>query len=158
MRFITNKCVTLGCHRSFKPRSFIYHLSGQPLTCVSEHMINSYLGILLTSSIAMSFSSRINNIISKASCVLNLIRRNLYKCSKEIKNFAYLSLVHPILEYIPLQYGIHISVTTDVLSLEKIQRRATRWIMSMLEPAVSPLCFPRGLTPAEIRSINPRNL
>ena len=57
MRFNTNKCVTLRCHRSFNPRSFIYHLGGQPLTCVNEH---KYLGILLTSS--MSFSSHINNI------------------------------------------------------------------------------------------------
>ena len=123
MRFNTNKCVTLRCHRSFNPRSFIYHLGGQPLTCVNEH---KYLGILLTSS--MSFSLHINNIISKASCVLNLIRRNLSKCSKEIKNITCLSLVRPILEYSSAVWDPH--TATDVLSLEKIQRRAARWVMS----------------------------
>ena len=75
----------------------------------------------------MLFSSHINNIISKASCVLNLIRRNLSKCSKEIKNIAYLSLVRPILQD---WAHIHADTATDVISLEKIQRRATGWVMS----------------------------
>ena len=121
MRFNTNKCVTLRCHRSFNPKSFIYHLGGQPLTCVSEH---KYLGIILLTS-SMSFSSHINNIISKASCVWNLIRRNLSKRLKEIKNISYLSLV---LEYSSAVWDPH--TATDVLSLEKIQRRTARWVMS----------------------------
>ena len=31
--------------------------------------------------------------------MLNFIRQNLSKCSKKVKSTAYLSLVHPILEY-----------------------------------------------------------
>ena len=94
------------------------------VTCVSEH---EYLGILLTSS--KSFSSHIiNNIISKVSRVLNLIRRNLAKCSKEIKIIAYLSLVlHPIL-YSSAVWDPH--TPSDVLTLEKYKKAAHgQWVM-----------------------------
>ena len=43
------------------------------------------------------------------------------------KNIAYLSLVHPIIEYSSAVWDLH--TATDVLSLEKIQRRATQWVM-----------------------------
>ena len=69
-------------------------LDSVPLNCVTKH---SYLGVLLTSS--MSFSPHINNIVAKASKMLNFIRQNLSKCSKDVKSTAYLSLVHTILEY-----------------------------------------------------------
>ena len=89
-----NKCVTLRCDRSSQPR-FFYLFSGQCTpNCVTEH---SYLGVLLTSS--MSFSPHINSIVAKASKMLNFIRQNLSKCTKDAKYTAYLSLVHPILEY-----------------------------------------------------------
>ena len=115
MRFNINKCATLKCYRLLHPRSFIYHLDSQPLACVTEH---TYLGIFLTST--MSFSSHITNMTSKASQMLTLLRRNLSKCSKEIITIAYLSLVHPILEHSSALWDPH--TTTDILSIEKIQR------------------------------------
>ena len=69
VRFNVNKCVTLRCDRSSQPSSFTYFLDSIPLSCVTEH---TYLGVLLTSS--MSFSPYINNIVAKASKMLNFIR------------------------------------------------------------------------------------
>ena len=69
-------------------------LNGESLNCVTDHF---YLGVLLSSS--MSFSPHVNNIVVKASRMLNFIRRNLSKCSEEMKSTAYLSLVCPTLEY-----------------------------------------------------------
>jgi len=66
--FNVNKCVTLRCNRSLHPRSLIYYLNRQPLNCVTEH---SYLDTLVTSS--MSFSSHVNNMITKAAKILNFI-------------------------------------------------------------------------------------
>ena len=66
----------------------------QPISCVDQH---PYLGVTLTSN--MSFSTHIQKITAKATSVLNFIKCNLYNCSKEIKSKAYLTLVHPILEY-----------------------------------------------------------
>ena len=121
MRFNINKCVTLKCYRLLHPRTFIYHLDSQPLACVIKH---TNLEILLTSKLHcnMSFSSHITNTTSKASRMLNLLRRNLCKCSKEIKTIAHLSLVHPILEYSSIVWDFHSS--TDVLYIAKIRRRA----------------------------------
>ena len=115
MRFNINKCVILKCYRLLHPRTFIYHLDSQPLACVIKH---TYLEILLTSKLHcnMSFSSHITNM------TLNLLRRNLCKCSKEIKTIAHLSLVHPILEYSSIVWDFHSS--TDVLYIAKIRRRA----------------------------------
>ena len=87
-------CVTLRCDRSSQPNSFTYFLDSVPLSCVTEH---TYLGVLLTSS--MSLSPHVDNIAAKASKMLNFIRQNLSKCTKDAKYTAYLSLVHPILEY-----------------------------------------------------------
>ena len=47
----------------------------------------------------MSFSPYIQKISAKATWMVNFIRRNLHNRSKEMKSRAYLTLVHPILEY-----------------------------------------------------------
>ena len=122
MQFNVKKCVTLRCDKSLHS-SFTYYLNGKPLNCVTDH---SYLGVLLSSS--MSFSPHINNIVVKASKMLNFIRRNLSKCSKEVKSTAYLSLVHPILEYSSSVWDPYL--LTDIQSIEKVQRRAARWVSS----------------------------
>ena len=56
MQFNVNKCVTPRCNRSLQPiaRSF----DSEPLNCLTEQ---SYLGVLLTSS--MSFSPHISSIL-----------------------------------------------------------------------------------------------
>ena len=94
-------------HRLYR----LEYLLGMSCCCIS--FFSTYLGILLTST--MSFSS---NMTSKASRMLNLLRQNLSKCSKDIKTIAYLSLVRPILEYSSVVWDPH--STTDVLYIEKI--------------------------------------
>ena len=74
----------------------------------------------------MLFSPHINNIVDKASKMLNFMWQNLFsKCSKEVKSTAYLSLVHPILEYSSPVRDPYLF--TDIQSIEKeIQRRAAK--------------------------------
>ena len=47
----------------------------------------------------MQWSRHIDVVFNKASKALNFIRRNLSKCSTEVKSTAYFSLVRPIMEY-----------------------------------------------------------
>ena len=63
-----------------------YRLNNHILECVKEH---SYLGVILDQT--MSFSSHFNNIVSKASKIINFVKQNLYKCSPSIKATAYIS-------------------------------------------------------------------
>ena len=119
MNFNTKKCVVLRCYRIISPILTIYSLAGQLLECVKEH---SYLGIILDQQ--MSFIPHINHIVSKASKILNFLKRNLYKCPATTKVTAYISLVWPILEYAssvwdPYQYN-------KIYIIDRIQRRAAR--------------------------------
>ena len=53
-----------------------YYLDNHTLECVKHH---TYLGVILNQT--MSFSPHIKNVVSRAcSKILNIIKRNLYKC------------------------------------------------------------------------------
>ena len=72
-----------------------YLILNQPLKQIAEH---PYLGVIIDSK--ASFSAHVDHIISsKATRMLNFIRRNLCKCNNEVKCMAYLSLIRPLLEY-----------------------------------------------------------
>ena len=58
-------------HMHMQPSSFTYFLASESLNCVPEHSYNIPTGVLLTSS--MSFFPYINNIVAKASKMLNFI-------------------------------------------------------------------------------------
>ena len=93
------------------------------LTTKDQH---PYLGILLHK--ALSWSGHITNIASKASQIFNFLRRNLSKCSSTVKASSYLTLVHPIMEYDASVWDPH--HLNDIQALEKVQRRAARWVMN----------------------------
>ena len=76
----------------------------------------------------MSFSPHIDNITTKATKSLNFIKRNLCSCSLQTKSKAYLSLVRPTLEYASSVWDPHHG--NHIASIEKIQRRALRWIFN----------------------------
>ena len=60
--------------------------------------------------------------------VANFLKRNLNKCSEQVKESAYLTMVRPQLEYTSDVWDPH--QTGDIVELEKIQRRAARWVMN----------------------------
>ena len=84
------------------------------------------LGIVIDSK--MTFSSHIDHITLKATRMLNFIKCNLCKCNKEIKCMAYLCLVRPSLEYAASAWDPYL--IKDITAIEKIQRRAARWVTS----------------------------
>ena len=77
-------CITLH------PIYLISHI----LDISDQHM---YLGVLIHKS--LSWSPYISNVVNKASRTLNFLKRNLNKCSKQVKESAYLTMVRPQLEY-----------------------------------------------------------
>ena len=66
----------------------------------------------------LQWSHHIDIVYNKASKALNFIRRDLSKCSTEVKSTAYLSLVSPIVEYAACAYKKYLTN-----NIEKIQRR-----------------------------------
>ena len=67
-------------------------------------------------------------LVAKASQLFNFLRRNLSNCSPSVKATAYLTIFHPVLEYAASLWDPY--QQNDILSLEKVQRRAARWALS----------------------------
>ena len=63
---------------------------------------------------------------SKANRSLSFIRRNLKINSKKVKDRAYQTLVRPKLEYCCTVWDLYTS--ENIYSLEKVQRRAARYV------------------------------
>ena len=123
MQLNIDKCAILRCTRSPFPVLFDYMVDGRIITSTDKH---PYLGITLHKT--MQWSHHIDVICKKASKVLNFIRRNLSKCSIEVKSTAYFTLVRPIMEYAASVWDPHQQYLID--NIEKIQRQAARWVLS----------------------------
>ena len=122
MKFNPDKCCTMTIGKR-NPPHHKYQFCGQELTSVDSH---PYLGLHLTNSLKWNLHTK--NVCSKAQRVQNVIRRNLWGCSKEIKSTAYKSLVRPILEYASSAWDP--ALKQNINSLERIQRQAARFCTS----------------------------
>ena len=76
----------------------------------------------------LSWSIHITNVANKATRMLNFLKRHLSKCSSNIKASAYLLMVRPLMEYACVVWDPHYQSQVSVL--EKVQRRAARWVLS----------------------------
>ena len=123
MKFNVSKCVLICCSRSPNLFQYNYQLYDHILDVRDEHL---YLGVLLHKS--LSWSNHIAKTSAKASQLFNFLRRNLSNCSPSVKASAYLTIVRPVLEYAASVWDPY--QQNDILSLEKVQRRAARWALS----------------------------
>jgi len=98
-------------------------MDGQPLSLVDS---NTYLGVTISSD--LRWQNNTSNIASKASRILNFVRRNVHGYSAEAKATAYTILVRPLLEFLSAAWDLHLA--KDVHQLECVQRRAARFVMN----------------------------
>lgn len=103
-----------------------YILHNQTLEAVTN---TKYLGVTLQSD--MKFDQHIDNICTKANRMLGLLRRNLRSAPKTTKELGYKSLVRPILEYGSSVWDPH--EEKDILKIEKVHRRAVRFVLNRYE-------------------------
>ena len=123
LKFNISKCTVIRCTKSLSPLTYDYSLHSHILDISDQHM---YLGVLIHKS--LSWSPHISNVVNKAARTLNFLKRNLNKCSKQVKESAYLTMVRPQLEYASAVWDpYHVG---DISELEKVQRRAARWVLN----------------------------
>ena len=110
-----------------------YKLEGRLLESTKNH---PYLGVCITDS--LSWTAHINNITSSAYRALGFIKRNLYSCSKPIKQTAYLALVTPLLEYSNSIWDPHQKELIN--KIEIVQKRQPDLLqIHMIDPQASQL-------------------
>ena len=83
-----------------------------------------YLGVTLSND--MSWSKHIETIASKANQKLGFIKRNIKVRDHKLKERAYKAIVQPTLEYCSTVWDPHTKQHSK--TLEKVQRRAARWV------------------------------
>ncbi|KAL8599335.1 hypothetical protein ACOMHN_008050 [Nucella lapillus] len=124
--FLSNKslrCSTLRVSRKRDKTTPAYELHGQTIENVST---TKYLGVNIQEN--MQWESHIDSITKKANKTLGFIRRNLKIGNKKTKETAYKALVRPFLEYAASVWDPY--TANEIETLEKIQRRAARWVVN----------------------------
>ena len=123
MAFHALKCIVLTACRGKDPIIADYKLHGQTLERVRS---TGYLGLTIQSD--GQWTEHIEAIALKGNRLLGFLRRNLKIGSKAIKEQAYKMLLRPCLEYACTVWDPH--TDTECAKLERIQRRAARWVMN----------------------------
>jgi hypothetical protein len=63
-----------------------------------------------------AYPLHVHEVTSRANKLLGMLRRNLYFCTKDVRETAYLSLVRPILEYAGTVWDNMYSQIVDVVN------------------------------------------
>jgi hypothetical protein len=112
------------CSAKRKPLIFPYSLNDCAITRCSTY---KDLGVVFTPS--LSWSTHISKIISKCYNLLHLIRRAFpHVSSTEAKRTLYITLILSRLSYCSPVWRPH--TRKDIMALEKVQRRATKYILN----------------------------
>ena len=120
MRFIPQKCYITSTPGRYKP-SYFYQMKDKVLQQVQYTL---YLGNELSED--STFERHITKTVTKASKMLGFVQRNLRKCPEHLKKLSYTALVRSGLEYGACVWDP--SKQKDVDSLERVQRRAARFV------------------------------
>lgn len=143
----TSKSVSMTVTRKKNPSEFTYSLSDTTLTKVLQY---KYLGLTLTSD--LRWNIHIANISSKATRKLFFLKRSLKSAPADIKLLSYTTFVRPVLEYANTVWFPH--NITNINQLEKVQRKAIRFIHNKYKRTDSPthLLASSGLDTLAIRA------
>ena len=125
MSFNALKCFIVHFHKNISS-VFPFHYSLSQYTLSSSTRCTD-LGIVFSSD--LSWNSHYQKISSRAYQTLYLIRRTFFATSHiEVKKLLYLSLVRSHLTYCSQLWRP--SLIKDIVCLERIQRRATKFILN----------------------------
>ena len=141
MSFHPKKCQVLRVTWSRHPLIHDYSLRGTTLETADQA---KYLGITITPD--MKWNTHISNTCRKANSKLAFLRWNMRVGSTRLKEQLNKSVVRSNMEYAAAVWDPH--EKKHIEALEKIQRRAARWVlnrhhnMSSMTSMLQELCWP----------------
>ena len=122
LNFNATKCKIMSITRKILPFNYHYHINGTPLERVRS--MND-LGIMVQDNLL--WDEHIRNIVAKAKRTLFFIQRSIgFHAPFKAKLTLYTSLVRSQLEYGSVVWAP--TTKQNILLLEKVQRKATRYI------------------------------
>ena len=127
IKFNASKCKVLSVTRKKNPVTCNYHLGPSSLLRIQKE---KYLGIIVTDNLL--WNTHIQMITAKANKMLGLLKRT---CSKSNQNPVETKIrrsLYVLLVKSQLCYGTEIWSPSNVslkIKIERIQRRATRWML-----------------------------
>ena len=115
------KCHVLRITRKKSTATFPYTLHGEALREVTSA---KYLGITISND--MSWNNYIESTAAKANKKLGFLKRNVKVKDRDLKEKAYKAIVRPTTEYCATVWDPY--YLKQATTLEKVQRRAARWV------------------------------
>ena len=100
-----------------------YSIDGQPLS-IKE----SCRDLAVIMSHDFSWSDHVSVVVAKAYKVLDLLRYSFHSAHSSLRRLLYTSLIHSQLTYCCQVWRPHL--LKDIQVLERVQRRATKWILN----------------------------
>lgn len=146
MQLNIDKTVFMKITKKINKLSFTYNLASMPLKEVDEY---KYLSLTITNN--LSWNSHISHLCESAFKKLCYLRHKLKHAPAETRLIAYTSLVRPKLEYAAIVWDPY--TKTNIDALERIQRKAIRFIFSKYRPSDSPsdLMTVHNIQPLQLR-------
>ena len=125
MELNQGKCCVLRVTRNTNPTLYQYRLHGQELKSVNKQRD---LGVIVTED--LKWTTNVRDVSSKANRMLGYVKRASYDMREpKSRKILYLALVRSKLGYCSQVWAPQ--TVGDILSLERIQRRATKFILSL---------------------------
>ena len=130
MQFHPDKCQLLNISNKKTPSIHTYTIHNSHIQPTPNA---KYLGITINNK--LSWNTHIDTVCQKGNNTLNFLNRNFRHTSKKIKEQLYMTYVRPILEYSSSVWDPH--TLDNITKLEKVQRRAARFINNTYSREVS---------------------
>ena len=123
MEFNADKCEVIRITSKKKPIIYSYKIHQTALRSTDQA---KYLGVTITPD--LSLKCPIDNITKKANSTMAFLRRNIRSSPRDAKAKAYKTYVRPIVEYASSVWSP--AIDSHINQLEKVQRRAARFVCS----------------------------
>ena len=122
MRLNPGKCEALNITNKRAPIQFDYTVNGG---VIQWKPFVRYLGVYVNSK--LTWSDHCKKVASKATKLLNVLRRTMFDCSILAKNVVYIRALLGLAWSMPVQCGI--PTLRDCALLDAVQNQAARWVL-----------------------------
>ena len=122
MQFHPSKCQVVRVTNKREPITASYTIHGETLEEVKSA---KYLGLNVDNK--LNFNTHVDATVKKANATRAFLGRNLYHCSRKIKEATYKTYVRPILEYASASWDPH--TQRNIKKVEQTQRSSARFVL-----------------------------